>query len=187
MCAAIKVYNNTLRNSGARAGGNCRHQGIGGLGPYGVQYARQMRISHRESEAWRQAGSRQENRRHEYIDNLARSHSKAMQNGWRERGLARRPIRNQFRTWSRIGRTARYDRRRRLVAAVGTPVLQLISATDRCVAKASGTARGLRKRWIQGLPAASAHMIERYATPWKGREHYQQMISGQSKFRVVRP
>src|SRR6266566_8770307 len=41
MCAGVTVYN-ALRNSGARAGDVVAVHGIGGLGHFGVQYARRM-------------------------------------------------------------------------------------------------------------------------------------------------
>jgi D-arabinose 1-dehydrogenase-like Zn-dependent alcohol dehydrogenase len=186
LCAGITVFN-ALRNSGARAGDTVAVQGIGGLGHLGIQYARKMgfrtiaigRGGDKKALA-NQLGA------HEYVDTSAGNPAEALQIlGGANLILATAPDSKSM--------SALVD------GLAGNGILLIVGAGMESLSVTPLQLIG-RRRTIQGWPSGSGKdsedtlkfsslsgvrpIIERYPLE-KAAEAYQQMISGQARFRVV--
>jgi D-arabinose 1-dehydrogenase-like Zn-dependent alcohol dehydrogenase len=186
LCAGITVFN-VLRNCGARAGDTVAVQGIGGLGHLGIQYSRQMGF--RTIAIGRGADKQHLAKKlgaHEYIDNAAGDPAQALQKlGGANVVLATAP---DSKAMSALvdGLTPRGT-----LLVIGasfdpltiTPV-QLITGTKRIQGWASGTARDSEDTLKFSSLSGVRPMIERYPLE-KAADAYQQMLSGNARFRVV--
>jgi D-arabinose 1-dehydrogenase-like Zn-dependent alcohol dehydrogenase len=186
LCAGITVFN-ALRNAGARAGDLVAVQGIGGLGHLGIQYARQMGF---RTVAIGRGGDKKplatKLGAHEYVDTSAGNPAPALQRlGGANVILATAPdSRSMSALVDGLARNGTL-----LVVGAGmesltvTP-LQLIGGRVAVQGWASGTGKDSEDTLKFSSLSGVRPMIERYPLV-KAADAYQQMISGQARFRVV--
>jgi len=186
LCAGITVFN-ALRNSGAGPGELVAVQGIGGLGPLGIQYARQMgfrtfaigRGKDKEPLA-RKLGA------HHYVDNSAGDPAKELQKfGGAKVILATAP---DSKSMSDLV-DGLSSRGKLLVVGAGSgPItatpLQLIPGSRGIQGWASGSAIDSEDTMQFSALTGVRPMIEKFLLE-KANEAYQQMITGRARFRVV--
>jgi len=186
LCAGVTVYN-PLRNSGARPGDLVAVQGIGGLGHLGIQCARQMgfrtvaigRGADKEPLA-RKLGA------HQYVDGAMSTPSEALQKlGGARVILATAP---DAKSISALVEGLAPGGKLIVVGVAPEPIsinpLQIILTRRSVHGWPSGTAKDSEDTLTFSSLTGVRPMIERYPLE-KAAEAYQQMISGQARFRVV--
>ena len=186
LCAGITVFN-ALRNSGAGPGELVAVQGIGGLGPLGIQYARQMgfrtfalgRGKDKEPLA-RKLGA------HHYVDNSAADAAKELQKfGGAKVILATAP---DSKSMSDLVDGLSSRGKLLVVGAGSDPItatpLQLIPGSRGIQGWASGSAIDSEDTMQFSALTGVRPMIEKFLLE-KANEAYQQMITGRARFRVV--
>jgi D-arabinose 1-dehydrogenase-like Zn-dependent alcohol dehydrogenase len=186
MCAGVTVYN-ALRNCGARAGDVVAVQGIGGLGHFGVQYARRMGF---ETVALGRGKDKEELARklgaHHYIDSDVVDPVVELQKlGGARVILATAPSAKAI---SSIVDGLGVNGHLLVPAAPAEPltisVLSLIMGRRSVSGWYSGTARDSQDTLEFSALSGVHPMIEKYPLD-RVAEAYQQMHSGKARFRVV--
>jgi len=186
MCAGVTVFN-ALRNTHARPGELVAVQGIGGLGHLGIQYAR--KAGFRTVAIGRGAdkqGLASKLGAHEYIDNSAGDPAQALQKlGGAVVILATAP---DSKSMAALMGGLAPNGTMMIIGASLDPLnvnpVQFIFGQKSMKGWASGTAKDSEDTLQFSTLTGVRPMIERYPLE-KAAEGYQQMMSGNARFRVV--
>ena len=186
MCAGVTVFN-ALRNSGARAGDVVAVQGIGGLGHLGVQYARKMGFQTVALGRGKDKGPlAKELGAHHYFDSNVVDPVKELQKlGGARVILATAPSAKAI---SSVVEGLAVDGNLLIPAAPNDPltisVMPLLMGRRQISGWYSGTARDSQDTLEFSAHADVHPMIEKFPLS-RAAEAYEQMHSGEVRFRVV--
>jgi D-arabinose 1-dehydrogenase-like Zn-dependent alcohol dehydrogenase len=186
LCAGITVYN-ALRNSGARAGDTVAVHGIGGLGHLGLQYARRMGFrTIAIGRGTDKAALAEKLGAHHYIDTNSGSAAQELEKlGGAALILATAP---DSKSMSELFGGLAPNGKLMVVGASTDPLtispMQVIGGRRSVQGWASGTAKDSEDTMQFSALSGVRPMIEKYPLV-KAAEAYEQMISGQARFRVV--